>query len=345
MKKWILFMVMLVMAAVLAACGSDSVKSKSDKTGTNGGGEVKELRFAHPYNENHPLHLAAQKFADTVEKESNGSIKIKMYPNGSLGGATDLLEGLQMNTVDMSLVATAIASTKYKPLDLFYLPFLFNDREHAYKVADGEVGQALYQGYLDKTGIKTLGMFESGFRTITNSKHIVRTPDDLKGLKIRVADAPVSIDTFNALGVNGSPIPLNELFTALQQGTVDGQDNPLGNVYTMKLYEVQPYITLSQHQWAGIMFVINNKVFEGFTDEEKKIVLDAAKEAEEWQRQEMQKAEQEYMKAIKEAGVEITELKPDEKEAFRKAMEPIWKKYEGEIGKELIQKAVDAGAE
>lgn len=339
MKKIRLLILMLVVSLFLAACGSSSVngsKVTGDKGGTN-------LKFAHPYDEKHPLHLASQRFADQVEKETNGSIKFMFYPNGSLGGANDLFEGLQMGTVDISLIATPIVGRNYKPIDLFYLPFLFNDNEHAYKVADGDVGETLYKEIRESLGVNTLAMFESGFRTITNSKHTVRTPEDLNGLKLRVADAGISIDTFKALNVNGSPIALNELFTALQQGTVDGQDNPLGNVYTQKFYEVQPYVTLSGHQWAGIMVLINDEVFNGFTEEEQKIIRNAAKEAQEWERNEMQKAEKEYVDSMKDAGVEITELTVEEKEKFREKMQEVWTKYEGDIGIELINKAKEAG--
>lgn len=338
MKKFGALIWTIVFIFVLAGCGGASTGENKETAG-----KAKELRFAHPFSENNPLHQAAQKFAEQVESETDGSVKISVYPNGELGGHNDLLEGIQMNTVDITLISTAGVGAQYEPLNLYYLPFLFEDSEHAYKVADGEVGEEISKGLQEKLGVKTLAMLDGGFRTITNSKHPIKKPSDLKGLKLRAADAPISIDTFKAMGVNATPVTLSELFTALQQKTVDGQDNPLGNVYTLKLYEVQPYITLSGHQWAAQMLLINNDTFNDLSEEEQSIIAKAAKEAQDWEREEMKNAEEEYIKTMEESGVEITKLTPEQKADFRKSMDGVWEKYLDPIGPELIEKAKEAG--
>ena len=206
------------------------------------------LKFGHPYNEAHPLALGAQKFADLVKERSGGNIDITVFPNGTIGSSRDLVEAMRINVVDLALVPTTNVASFYPKLDIFYLPFIFRDREHAYAVSDGDVGQGLYEDMRQKIGIRTLGMFESGFRTITTRDKKIETPDDMKGVKFRVINNPLNVATFAALGANPTPMALSEVFTGLQQGTVDGQDNPVGNVKAFGFDKVQKNITLSNHQ-------------------------------------------------------------------------------------------------
>ncbi|KUO50348.1 MAG: hypothetical protein APF76_11610 [Desulfitibacter sp. BRH_c19] len=305
--------------------------------------EVIELKLGHHAAENQPFHQGAVKFAELVSERTDGDVEITVYPNNTLGSSRDLIEGMQIGTVDLTLSPTTNMAVFYNTLDLFYLPFIFNNREHVYKVADGPIGQEIYDGLQAKTGFITLGMFESGFRTFTNSVREIRTPDDMKGLKMRVPDSPLNVDTFEALGTIATPISFGELFTALQQGTVDGQDNPIGNVYAGSFYEVNPYLTLSGHQYAGIMLMISGIAWNKVPSEYHQIIEECAAEAVEWQRALAQEKEGEFLEIMIDKGLKVTELTPEEQKLFQEAMEPVWEKYAPQIGEELVEKASTAG--
>jgi len=345
MKKRLMVvgLVAILVAALLVGivgCGGSGSSNEPAATGTNGQEPAQQkfsLKLGHPYDEKQPLHQGAVLLADLVRERTNGNVDIKIFPNNTLGSSRDLAEGLQLGTIDMALVPTTNMAPFYKPLDIFYFPFIFRDKEHAYAVADGPVGQQLYEGLLKETGIRTLAMFESGFRTITNSKKPIRTPEDMAGLKLRVTDSPINVSTFRALDVQVSPMALSEVFTALQQGTVDGQDNPVGNVYAYRYYEVQKYITLTGHQWAGIMVLINDNLWNRLPAEYQTIIAEAAKEAEAWQRKEINAKESEFLEEMKQAGMEVIELTPEEKAKFQEKMLAVWQEYEDSVGKDIVE--------
>ena len=300
------------------------------------------LKFGHPYNEAHPLSRGAQKFADIVKEKSGGKITVTVYPNSTIGSSRDLVESLQIGgVVDFALVPTTNVASFYAPLDIFYLPFLFRDREHAYAVADGPVGKKLYEDMLKKTGIRTLAMYESGFRTITTRNTKVEKPDDMKGVKFRVVNNPLNVATFKALGANPTPMALSEVFTGLQQGTIDGQDNPVGNVKAFGFDKVQKFITLSNHQWAGIMFLADDKMWQKQPEAVQKLFQDAALETQAWERETLNEEEAKYLSDIEAGGMTVTRLTPEQSKAFQDAMEKVWDEYRGKLGSELITSVVE----
>jgi len=300
------------------------------------------LKFGHPYNEDHPLAKGAQRFADIVKEKSGGNITVEVYPNSTIGSSRDLVEAMQIGVVDFALVPTTNVASFYPPLDIFYLPFLFRDSEHAYAVADGPVGQKLYADMLDKIGIRTLAMFESGFRTITTRDKKIEQPDDMKGVKFRVVNNPLNVATFKALGANPTPMAISEVFTGLQQGTVDGQDNPIGNVRAFGFDKVQGNITLSNHQWAGIMFLADDKMWQEQPENVRQLFAETAKETEAWERKALNEQEGEFLAAMEKDGMVVTRLTPEQSKAFQEAMEPVWEEYRGKLGEELINSAVEA---
>ncbi|WP_264599637.1 TRAP transporter substrate-binding protein [Rhodobium gokarnense] len=300
------------------------------------------LKFGHPYNETHPLALGAQKFADIVKEKSGGKITVQVFPNSTIGSSRDLVEGIQIGVVDFALVPTTNVASFYSPLDIFYLPFLFRDKEHAYAVSDGPVGEKLYADMLEKTGIRTLAMYESGFRTITTRDTKIEKPSDMEGIKFRVVNNPLNVATFKALGANPTPMALSEVFTGLQQGTVDGQDNPVGNVKAFGFDKVQNYITLSHHQWAGIMFLADDKMWKELPDDVKTLFKETALETQDWERKEINAVEEKYLDEMEQGGMTVTRLTPEQAKAFQDAMEAVWDEYRGKIGAELIDSAVAA---
>lgn len=299
-----------------------------------------QLKFGHPYNEKHPLAQAAVMFSKIIGEKTGGHVKITVYPNSTIGSSRALVESMQIGVVDMALVPTTNVASFYHPLDLFYLPFLFRDREHAYHVADGPVGQALYEGLLKKVGIRTLGMYESGFRTITTRNTPVHMPDDMKGIKFRVVNNPLNVATFKALGANPTPMPLSEVFTGLQQGTVDGQDNPIGNVVAFGFDKVQHYITLSHHQWAGIMVLISDKTWQKLPPKVQTMFKEAATETQIWERKAVNDKDKQYLKDMKAHGMTVINLTDAQKKAFQAKMQSVWAQYRSKIGDKLINDAV-----
>ena len=294
------------------------------------------LKFGHPYAEAHPLAQSAVRFAEMVKERSGGNIQVDLFPAGALGNPNDMLDGLGMGVVDFTLVPSTNVATRYAPLDLFYLPYLFRDHQHAYDTADGDVGRELNKGLTKATGLKSFGMFESGFRTITTANTKVEKPEDLRGVKIRVTNSPINIATFKVLGANATPLPASELFPALQQGAVDGQDNPIGNVLTMGFYSVQKYITLSNHQWAGVMMLGSSSAFDSMPENVQTLLTQAATEARDWERQTLVDSEEHDKKALAEAGMTIINLTPEQKDAFIAQTQPVWDEFSAKIGPDLI---------
>lgn len=340
-KNIVLFMIVaaLVAALGLAGCGKES-KPKAAAPEQKASGST-ALKLGHVYDEKHPLHQGTVKFSELMKQKTNGAVDVKVFPNSTLGSSRDLIEGLKIGTIDMALVPSTNVATFYGPLDIFYFPFIFRDKEHAYKVSDGPVGQRIFDDMRQKTGIRTLAMYESGFRQITNSKKPIRVPEDFKGIKMRVVDSGINLETFKALGANGAPMAISEVFTALQQGTVDGQDNPIGNVYAFGYYEVQKYITLTEHQWAGIMLLVSEKAWGKLTPELQKALQAAADESEAWERAEINKNESGYLETMKKSGLQVIDLTPAEKKQFQDKMKVVWNKYESKVGKDLIDAVVN----
>lgn len=301
-----------------------------------------DLKFGHPYNEAHPLARGAQMFADLVKERSGGKIKISVFPNSTIGSSRDLVESLQIGgVVDFALVPTTNVASFYAPLDIFYLPFLFRDREHAYAMADGPVGQKLYEDMRQKIGIRTLAMYESGFRTITTRDTRVERPADMQGIKFRVVNNPLNVATFKTLGANVTPMALSEVFTGLQQGTIDGQDNPIGNVKAFGYDKVQKFITLSHHQWAGIMFLVDDKMWQRQPKAVQDLFQKAALETQDWERKTLNEEEGKYLAEMEANGMTVVRLDAEQRKAFQDAMEPVWGEYRSKLGAELINSVVE----
>ncbi|RUR35473.1 TRAP transporter substrate-binding protein [Vreelandella populi] len=287
------------------------------------------LRLAHVVNEQDGFHLAATKFEELVEARTDGKVSIEIYPNASLGDERTLLEGMQIGTVDMGVITNGPVANFVEEMAVFELPFLFPSPEAAYGVLDGEIGQELLDK-LSEVNLKGLAYAERGFRNLTNSERAVNTPDDMDGLRIRVMENPVYTDTFRALGANAIPMAWNEALTAMQQGTIDGQENPVNVVHSFKLDETQTYMTLSRHTYAPAIFVMGMPAWNKLPENAQAVIEEAAQEAAEYERQMNAEMEAEQLASLKEAGMEINET-PDI-EAFQEAVAPIYDQYGQQFG-------------
>ena len=234
-----------------------------------------KLKLGHPGALNHHYHTGALMFKDLVEEKSKGSIEIVVFPANQLGKQRQLVEGAQLGTVDMVLTSDVLLSSFEKSMRVLNLPYIFKDIDHVNKVLDGEIGQLLSDN-LSKKGLVVLGYWENGFRHISNSKRPIDTPADLKDLKIRTPGGFVFIDTFNSYGASATPMSFGELYSALQLKTVDGQENPVAHVLTQKFYEVQKYLSLTNHIHVSEPLVMSKIIFQGLKKDQQDILIDAA---------------------------------------------------------------------
>lgn len=297
----------------------------------SGEGAKISFKLGHSVSDQHPYHLGAEKFKEIIEKESGGEIEIALFPNNQLGtGERDLLEGLQLGTVDIYVGSTGPMGGFEKRFMLFDFPFLFKNKEQAYSVLDGEIGQYV-MGLLEKIGITGLAWYENGFRHFTNSKRPVNTPEDVKGLKLRTMENKIHMALWRVMGADPTPMAWGEVFTALQQGTVDGQENPIPIIFVQKIYEVQKHLALTGHVFSPAMIAISKAKFDGLTEGQKEMFRKAAQESAFYQRSQITRMEEEQVAKLKELGMEVTT--PDVA-LFREATKPVYDEFRGELGED-----------
>ena len=325
-RYWAFFMCCLF---VLAAAGCGSAKPSAKPASAPAQPQVKTIKLAHVVNEKDPYHITALKFKELVEAKSQGKIKVEVFPNASLGDERALIEGMQMGTVHAGVITNGPIGNFLPELAVFEMPFLFANEAEVYKVLDGPVGQKMLAKF-DAINLKGLAFAERGFRNLTNSKRPVRAPADAAGLKVRVMENPVFIDTFKALGVNAVPMAWTEALTALQQKTIDGQENPVNVAFAFKLQETQKYFSMTKHTYSPATIVMSKNFFDSFDKPSQDILLTAAKESAEYVRKWGAAQMAEQLKAVQAGGMEIT-TDVDTK-AFQEAIKPVYDKYGPRFG-------------
>ncbi|MFC5589455.1 DctP family TRAP transporter solute-binding subunit [Sporosarcina soli] len=331
MKK--LLVLLSITVLILVACGRPSADS------TNGEDTVYTIRIAHLVPEEQSSHLAALTFKEKLEKESNGRLKVEIYPNGALFGSDrEAIEAVQLGNLEMTIPAVAPLASFNKKFMVFDLPFIFNDHEAAYKALDGELGESLLED-LQKNSLKGLVFAENGFRHMSNHKGAITSPDDLKGMKFRTLENPVHTDTFKSFGANASPFAFGELYTALQQGTYDAMEAPISLYYTNKFYEVQEYLTLTGHVYAATILLMNNDFYNQLPEDLQALVTEASEEYRTEQREIAQGQDVEFLEKLKENGMKVNEITPEQKDAFREAAKVVYDKFTAEIGEDLVEQA------
>jgi len=288
------------------------------------------LKLATVTPDHHAYTRGAQEFARLVEEGTGGDVIIKVYGGGQLGkGERELLEGLQLGTIDLAVTATGPVSNFNEDMGVVDLPFLFTSYEHVDKVLDGPIGRSLLDG-LDKADIKGLAFFENGFRNFTNSKRSLRKPEDFTGLKFRTMENPVHLASVRQLGAQAVPMSWGEVYTSLQTGVIDGQENPVAIVFAFKLSEVQKYLSLTGHFYSPAPLSMSLKKFNALKPEYQQVMLAAALQAAAYERKLIRDNEAKQLAALKEQGMVVSEV---EKTAFVEAMAPVYeqfgKKYPG----------------
>jgi tripartite ATP-independent transporter DctP family solute receptor len=296
-----------------------------------------ELKLGHAINEQDVFHEAALKFKESVESKTGGELTVSIFPNATLGDERNLLESLKMGTVDMGIITGGPIINFLPSFGVLDLPFIFSTPEHAYKVLDGPVGQGFIKE-MEGQGWKALAYGERGFRNLTNSKRPVVKPEDMKDLKIRVMQNQIYIDSFTALGANAVPMAWTEALTALQQGTIDGQENPLNVIAAYKINESNKYLSITRHAYAPNVIIMSMRTWRKLAPEQQAIVQESAILAAKHNRDLDNESEAQWLQSLKDAGMEVAE--PDIA-LFREAVSSVYEKYEQQFGKELIQSILD----
>ncbi|WP_386698044.1 MULTISPECIES: TRAP transporter substrate-binding protein [unclassified Lonepinella] len=308
---------------------------------TNASAET-SLRFGYEAPRTDSQHIAAKKFDELLKEKTKGEIKLKLFPDSTLGNSQTMIAGVRGGTIDIEMSGSPNFTGLVEKLNVIDIPFIFKDRTHAFKVLDGEIGQGLLKD-LEAQGIKGLAFWDVGFRAFSNSKHTVTKPEDIKGLKVRTNQNPMYIEAFTLLGGNPVPMPLAELYTALETRAVDAQEHPIGIFWSNKLYEVQKFLSLTNHGYTPLIVAMNKAKFDALTPELQTALIEAAKEAGQFQRDLNIKNETEIVANLRKAGVEVTE---DIDQAPFKAVieEKVRQSFINKNGDELI-KAIDALAQ
>ena len=338
-KKLISMVVALAVVPVLfTGCLASNKTEEPTKTEAPVKSEVKDakvIKISMGVNDKHPSYLASVKFGKIIAEKTDGRYDVQVFANAQLGDDIKATEAVKMGNLEMTVPSASPLVGLDPDLNVLDLPFLFPNTKAADAVLDGPVGIKIAQK-LEDNGLHLLAYFENGFRNITNSVHEIKTPADLDGLKIRTMENKIHLAAFKAMGANPTPMPFSELFTAMQQKTIDGQENPIPTIYLSKFYEVQKFCTLTGHVYGPHILLINKELFESMTPEDQKIFTDAATEAKLYQRETNRAMAEDYVGKLRDEGMIVTELTAEQKQAFKEECAPVYKEFEDEIGKDLI---------
>lgn len=297
------------------------------------------IKFGHPNTELSDYHLGIVKFKELIEERSGGKVAVKVFPNAQLGNPRQMIEGLQMGTLEACLVPTSILGNFIPEFNVLDAPFLFRDYDHVYKVLDGEIGQELDDKLLKKQNCRSMGYWDVGFRHIFSSRPI-RVVDDLKGLKIRSMESKLNMALFSRMGCLPTPMAVNELFTALQQKTVDAAENAIQFVYYQKLYDVTPYITLTGHFYDRCIIMIGEDYYQSLPADIKQLVMDTAKDATAYQHELAHRLEAEMrVRLEKEFGVEFIEN--IDRAKLAEMVMPLYDEYPDMLPPDLVKRIRD----
>ena len=331
MKKVLAMILSLAMVLSLAACGGSSSESTGDAA-EESTGEVITLRASSSTAPTHPYNVGLEKFAELVAERTNGQIKIDIFPSAQLGAERANIEDLQMGTLDIAVSSTGPLGNFVEDFLILDLPYLFSNYEHAHAVLDGEVGEGL-KAQLTDLGLVGGAFWENGFRQMTNSKLAINTPADCAGLKLRCMENQAHIAAFSALGMDPTPMAWSEVFTALQQGVIDGQENPIAVIYSNAVYEAQAHLAITNHVYSAAMILFSQATMEKLTAEQQQILLDAAQEVAAYERSLCEDGEAEQIAEMESKGLQVTypEIAP-----FQDALADVYSQFAEQFGQENI---------
>ena len=328
MKRFVISAVMALMMASAAFAGQAEAATT--------------LRLGHVVADNSSLDKGLDYFAKLVSDKSNGELKIQVFPNSSLGDNTAMMEQLQFGSLDLMAPSVAALSGFTPSTAIFDLPYLFKNEAAAEEVLDGPLGDTVGKA-LEPQGFYLLGWMTQSWRHLTCNKEVTK-PADVAGIKIRTMDSKYHMAHFNTLGASAIPMAMSELYTALQQGTIDAQENPYTNIVNSRFYEVQKYVVETGHIYDACPLIISTLTWKRLDDNQKKIIKEAAAEAVNWERKEVKKDDDLFREQVKKSGTTVIVLTPEQRAEFRKAAQPVYDEFvkeQGQTGADAV-KAVEA---
>ena len=338
MKRIVVFILVLMFALSLVGCGGDKKPAADSKEAPKG--EYKaNLKVTMTQVVSHPYAVGAKKFGDLVKERTNGRIQVTVYTDSPLAkGEREMLEALQQGTIDIYVGSTGPVGNFSPSMLIVDIPFLFRDFNHVDKVLDGPIGKQLLAD-MDKTGLKGLAFWENGFRHVTNNKGPVKVPADAKGMKIRTMENKAHMLAFKTAGLNPTPMAWSEVYSALQQKVIDGQENPVAVFYGSKLYEIQKYFSLTGHVYSPALFVVSMKKWNQIPKADQEIIEKTAKEVAAFERKLNRDDEEKKLKEMEGKGLVVT--RDVDKAAWQKAMQPAFVEFAKQFGKEKIDAIIN----
>ncbi len=297
------------------------------------------LKLGYSSPESNPWHTCAQQLAEYVSENTDGNVTVNLFPAEVLGSDKQMAEMLKMGTLDMQICPQGVASDYEPKLAAIGLPFLFDSNEQAAKLLDGPIGEELVKDLPEKQKIRALAYWENGMRQTTNNVRPITQPSDLEGMKIRTPNDKMTISIYKALGANPAPLAYNELYMALSQGVFDGQENPVVNIHASKLYEVQKYISFTNHKYECKVFMISETTWNKLTPEYQKVISDAAKKFAVTNREMFAQQDKELREDLIAKGMKLNtpELAP-----FREATSNVYDEWKETLGADLVDRIVEA---
>lgn len=284
----------------------------------------------------HPVVSGAEKFAEIVAAKSGGRMKVNLFPGGVLGSDAATVVAVQGGTVEMTILNSGILATQAKEFAIYDFPFLFANPREADAIVDGAFGKAMHAKLADK-GIIGLAYWELGFRDLTNGRRPIQKVEDIAGLKLRVIPNPINIDWVKALDANPTPLAFPELYAALDQRAVDGQENPVSVILANRFAEVQKYLTLTHHQYNPQSVIVSRKLWDALNPAERQVLQDAATEAGRYQRQLSREQAASAIDQLKKAGMQVSELPAAEQAKLREKMKPVIDKHTATVGEATVR--------
>ncbi|WP_078427313.1 DctP family TRAP transporter solute-binding subunit [Alkalihalobacterium alkalinitrilicum] len=341
MKKFFMKFLMVGLATTLVACGgsNETGGDEAQDPGSTGDAEQQsyDLKMSVTVGNSSTWFMAAEKLAEDMAEATDGRIQISVYPNEQLSGGDSgaAVEQLMNGTIDLTYNSTIIYSIMDERLGVLSAPFLFANLEETDVALAGEGGEAIKE-IIRENGVETLGFGQNGFRQLTNSKHEVTSPEDLVNMKVRIPGISMYTDLWREFGADPTTMTFSEVFTALQQGTIDGQENPIDVIHSSQLVEVQDYITMWNYSYDPLILGINKDLFDSMSAEDQELFRTLGEEANAYQIQLAREKESEQIEELKAAGMQFYEPTEAELEAFRQAVEAVYDKYESVWGAELL---------
>ncbi|MCQ9618330.1 TRAP transporter substrate-binding protein [Paenalcaligenes niemegkensis] len=298
--------------------------------------KTRNIRISNGLSSDHPVGDGVKAFNSCLQEKSDGKMKLTAYWSESLGSDIQATQALRSGTQEAVITSSSPLVGLVPALGVFDLPFLFANEQEADQVVDGAFGEVI-NGKLEEQGLVNLAFWENGFRQLTNSKRPVEKWEDFKGIKVRVMQNNIFLDTFNNLGANPTPMAFGEIFSALETGAIDAQENPFVTIDASKFYEVQKYVSVTNHAYTPFLVLYSKRIFDTYSDEEKAALQECAVVGRDEQRKAIRTLTAQSIETIKAAGVEVNELSADEQQRIREKSQPIYDKHQDDVGVDVVE--------